>query len=55
MSSGVFSSFEIRIGARCRREAISFLKSSKKSPAYPGRGLKIAIEPTCIGISGVSR
>src|ERR1700727_3085666 len=55
MSSGAFSSRALRIGATCRREAIIALNSSKKSPLYPSGRRKIAMLPTCIGISGVSR
>src|SRR3569832_683921 len=55
MSSGAFSSRAFRIGAICMREAIIALKSSKKSPLYPSGRRKIAMLPTCIGISGVSR
>src|ERR1700722_11430345 len=55
MSSGAFSRRDLRIGAMCRREAIIALKSSKKSPLYPSGRRKIAMLPTCIGISGVSR
>src|ERR1700722_11672876 len=55
MSSGAFSRRDLRIGAMCRREAIIALKSSKKSPWYPSGKRKIAMLPTCIGISGVSR
>src|SRR4051795_10316537 len=55
MSSGVFSSRLFRIGAMCSREAIIALNSSKKLPlSFSGRR-KIAMLPTCIGISGVSR
>src|SRR6201994_3929057 len=55
MSSGAFSRRAFKIGAMCRREAIIALKSSKKSPLYPSGRRKIAMLPTCIGISGVSR
>src|SRR6185369_17054216 len=55
MSSGAFSSRALRIGATCKREAIIALKSSKKSPLYSSGRRKIAMLPTCIGISGVSR
>src|ERR1700691_299662 len=55
MSSGAFSSRALRIGATCSREAIIALKSSKKLPLYSSGRRKIAMLPTCIGISGVSR
>src|ERR1700755_56272 len=55
MSSGAFSRRAFRIGAICMREAIIALKSSKKSPLYPSGKRKMAMLPTCIGISGVSR
>src|SRR4030088_1441946 len=55
MSSGAFSRRALRIGAMCSREAIIALKSSKKSPLKSSGRRKIAMLPTCIGISGVSR
>src|SRR5437764_15166030 len=55
MSSGAFSNRALRIGAKCRREAIIALKPSKKSPSKLSGRRKIAMLPTCIGISGVSR
>src|SRR4030081_643495 len=55
MSSGAFSRRALRIGAMCSREAIIALKSSKKSPLKASGRRKIAMLPTCIGISGVSR
>src|SRR5207302_2185849 len=55
MSSGAFSNRALRIGAKCRREAIIALKPSKKSPSKSSGRRKIAMLPTCIGISGVSR
>src|SRR3979490_273645 len=55
MSSGAFSSRALRIGAMCSGEAIIALKSSKKSPLKSSGSRKIAMLPTCIGISGVSR
>src|ERR1700716_489269 len=55
MSSGAFSRRALRIGAMCSREAIIALKSSKKSPLKSSGRRKIAMLPTCIGISDVSR
>src|SRR3984885_1764264 len=55
MSSGAFSSRALRIGATCSREAIIALNSSKKFPLQFSGRRKIAMLPTCIGISGVSR
>src|SRR3981189_823664 len=55
MSGCAFSSRALRSGGMCSREAVVLLESAYQLRLQSSDRRKIAMLPTCIGISGVSR